>query len=238
MKRILTMVVFAVALLGQETASKVVRLKNIHPNSALTVLNVMSANKVRYQVDEALRVVVLSGPADLVGAMETAIQALDVPTAAPRNVELTFHMLLASPQPDGGTVPPELNGVATQLRNVFGLKSVRVLETAVMRGREGRQMETNGLMPVTARIAESSSYGVSVKSTAINGGDKNAMVRLDGLRFYITMPTGPPTATQFRNVGLSTDIDVREGQKVVVGKSNVDGAAQSVFLVVTAKLVD
>ena len=34
------------------------------------------------------------------------------------------------------------------------------------------------------------------------------------------------------------DIDVREGQKVVVGKLSIDNASQSIFLVVTAKVVD
>ena len=37
--------------------------------------------------------------------------------------------------------------------------------------------------------------------------------------------------------GVNTDVDVREGQKVVVGKSNF-GAEDAFILVVTAKVVE
>ena len=39
-------------------------------------------------------------------------------------------------------------------------------------------------------------------------------------------------------VSLETDIDVKEGQKVVVGKANLGNAGGSLILVVTAKVMD
>jgi hypothetical protein len=155
-----------------------------------------------------------------------------------KNVELTFHLLLGTAQAESISVPPDLGGVATQLRSVFGFKSVRVLETSVLRGREGRQLEAKGLVPTSSKLAETAPYGISVKSVAVNAGEKGAAIRLDGLRFNAQFPIGTPSAIQFQPVGISTDLDVREGQKVVVGKASIDGASQSIFLVVTAKVVD
>ena len=43
---------------------------------------------------------------------------------------------------------------------------------------------------------------------------------------------------EFTTAGFNADIDVREGQKIVVGKSNFDGADGTFFLIVTAKVVD
>jgi hypothetical protein len=37
---------------------------------------------------------------------------------------------------------------------------------------------------------------------------------------------------------VKTNIDIREGQKVVVGKANIDGSNAALILVVTVKIVE
>lgn len=238
MKRILGLILFAAALLAQEPVSRVLMMKYINPERAIPVLSVLAGKQVRWQADSQMKLIVMSGPGELVKALEEAIQKLDVPPPVEKNVELTFYMLLASAQPEGTVVPPDLNGVAAQLRNVFGFKSLRVLETSVLRGREGRQLEAKGLVATSSKLAETAPYVISAKAVAVTVGEKGATIRLDGLRFNAQFPVGSPSAIQFQPVSISTDLDVREGQKVVVGKASIDAAAQSIFLVVTAKVVD
>jgi hypothetical protein len=238
MKRILGLILCAAALVAQEPVSRVLMMKYINPERAIPVLCVLAGKQVRWQADSQMKLIVMSGPGELVKALEEAIQKLDVPPPVEKNVELTFHLLLGTAQAESISVPPDLGGVATQLRSVFGFKSVRVLETSVLRGREGRQLEAKGLVPTSSKLAETAPYGISVKSVAVNAGEKGAAIRLDGLRFNAQFPIGTPSAIQFQPVGISTDLDVREGQKVVVGKASIDGASQSIFLVVTAKVVD
>mgnify|MGYP001821673950 CR=1 FL=1 len=38
--------------------------------------------------------------------------------------------------------------------------------------------------------------------------------------------------------GVSTDIDIREGQKAVIGKTSVEGGEETVFIVVTGTIID
>lgn len=238
MKRILGLILFAAALLAQEPVSRVLMMKHINPERVIPVLSVLAGKQVRWQADPQMKLIVMSGPGELVKALEEAIQKLDVPPPVEKNVELSFHMLLGSAQGEINSVPPDLSGVATQLRTVFGFKSVRVLETSVLRGREGRQLEAKGLVPASSKLAETAPYGIAVKSVAVTVGEKGATIRLDGLRFNAQFPIGTPSAIQFQPVSISTDLDVREGQKVVVGKASIDGAAQSIFLVVAARVVD
>jgi hypothetical protein len=40
------------------------------------------------------------------------------------------------------------------------------------------------------------------------------------------------------DTGLQTNIDVKEGQKVVVGKSNFNGNEDAMILIVTVKVVE
>jgi len=49
---------------------------------------------------------------------------------------------------------------------------------------------------------------------------------------------GEPTIHQYIDTGIATDVDIREGQKVVVGKANMDGSDRASIVVLTAKVVD
>lgn len=239
MKRLLLTLLCAVALFGQESVSRVVQLKNIHADSVSAVLHVLSANKVHWKGDANIRVIALNGPPELVEAIEAAIKKLDVPAPAAKNIELTFHMLLASPQGESPAIAPELAGVAQQLRNVFGLKSVRVLETAVLRGREGKGGETQGIMSAPVKADVPATYALRYINSAVSAGDKGPNIRIDVLRFNARIPiANSGGGFQYHEAIISTDVDIREGQKVVVGKTSIDSASQSIFLVVTAKVVD
>ena len=238
MKRIILMMMFAAALLAQEETTSVVTMQYVTPESVASSLYVVANNKARFSASNQTRTVTLTGPAALVGAMEAMLKKLDVPAAAQKNVEATFYMILAGPLGDSGSIPSDLTGVVQQLRGVFGLKSFRVLETAVVRGREGKRLETSGLIAPVSKVEANAYYTIGVSNVAINATEKGSTIRLDGLRFNTRLPTGLNNQIQYADAGIQTEIDVREGQKVVVGKSSIDTASQSIFLVVTAKVVD
>ncbi|MFN0102779.1 MAG: hypothetical protein ACKV2U_11895 [Bryobacteraceae bacterium] len=240
MKQLLPALLCAVALCAQEPISRVVQLRHIHPDPTQAVLDILAAGKVRWRTDGNLRIIAMHGPLELVEAMEAAIKKLDVPAPAVKNIEVTFHMLLASAQGDSPAIPPDLTGVAQQLRNVFGLKSIRVLETAVMRGREGRQMETSGLVALPVKVDATPQYNIRLQNVATSPSEKGLLVRIDKLEFRVSIPSlkiGGQGLT-YDSASINTDVDVREGQKVVVGKSGLDATSQSVFLVVSAKVLD
>jgi len=240
MKRLLLTLLCVSVLFAQEPISRVVQIKHFQPDFASPVLDILSAGKVRWRPDNNLKYIALHGPAELVEAMEAALKKLDVPAPAEKNIELTFHMLLASAQGESSAIPPDLTGVAQQLRNVFGLKSIRVLETAVMRGREGQQMETSGLVALPVKVDATPQYNIRLQKLLTSPSEKAVLVRIDKLEFRVSIPSlkiGGQGLT-YDSASISTNVDVREGQKVVVGKSGLDATAQSVFLVVSAKVLD
>ncbi len=239
MKRLLITLLCSAALFAQEQVSRVVQLRHIPPGSVQVVLSVLSAGKVIVQSDPNAKYVAMHGPLELVDAMEAAIKKLDVPAPAAKNIELTFHMLLASPQGDSPAVSPELVGVVQQLRNVFGLKSVRVLETAVLRGRDGNGGQTNGILSPPTKVDAHAIYELRYSRMQGSVGDKGPNIRIDNLRFSAKLPVANAAGgIQYSEASMTTDVDIREGQKVVVGKTSIDSASQSIFLVVTAKVVD
>jgi hypothetical protein len=240
MKRILLTLLCTAALFGQEVVSRVVQLKYVHPDNTQAVLDILAAGKVRWRTDTSLRIIAMNGPTELVEAMEAAIKKLDMPPPAIRNIELTFSILTAGTQAGSDTVPPDLAGVVQQLGKVFGLKSFRLLETAVMRGREGRPLESSGILSVPVKVDSSPRYHLRFQRVSTSPAEKGLLIRIDGLDFNVSIPVLKVggQGLDYMGAGIKTDVDVREGQKVVVGKSSLDTTGQSVFLVVSAKVLD
>ena len=65
------------------------------------------------------------------------------------------------------------------------------------------------------------------------------MVRIDGLRAGLTSRfrrTQRETSST-RTPAIDADIDIREGQKVVVGKSSMEGPEKALIVVLSAKVL-
>jgi hypothetical protein len=184
--------------------------------------------------------VIISGPASNVNAVEAFLKKLDV---RPRNVEATFYIVAASSKSDG-TVPSDLEPVVKQLRSAFNYAGFRLLETAVARSREGGELRTSGVLPMSGDPERTMKrqYTLSVDRINVSAGEKGNVIRFDRLQFNVQSPDNRKTEIvgkpEFTYSGVTSDLDVREGQKVVVGKSNFDGPEGTFFLIVTAKLVD
>jgi len=186
---------------------------------------------------------VVRGSGEAVSVIEAAIKKLDVPPAptpenrpAP-NVELTVHLLYASAQEDPtATVPQDLDGTVRQLRSLFPYKGYRVLDTLVIRSRSGRETVTNGTLP-----GSDSSYDFRFRPE-VAAGPVPRIVRLGSLQLSVKMRSYPDPADktryQFLDSGIRTELDAREGQKTVVGKSNVSGTDDAIILVVSPKVIE
>jgi hypothetical protein len=223
-----------------EVVQKVFHVEHVN---VARIQKLLSVFEVMVEADMELKVIAVKGMPDGVAAVEAAIKRLDVPPPPAKNVELTVYMLNATVNPvTGATIPSELGEVVHQLESVFAYKGFRLWETIILRAREGEvggQKNLHGVIPETG-----ASYDFTFNSAVIVPDEKGNVIRINNL----TMGMGgarvadtdsaveePPS----RSAVIKTDIDVREGQKVVVGKANVGVKEKSaLILVVTAKVLD
>jgi hypothetical protein len=217
---------------------KVVELKYM---DATRIRNSGVLDAFQVQISGSGQTLVLGGPASNVTAAEAFIRKFDV---RPRNVEAVFYVIAAGAKSaDVSAMPNELEPVVKQLRSAFAYQSFRLLETAIARGRENGQLRTSGHLPVNDPDSSMKrTYNLSADRISIATGEKANIVRFDKLEFYVNSPdvvrTNVTKKPEYTISGVTADLDVREGQKVVVGKSNFDGADGTFFLIVTAKVVD
>ena len=185
--------------------------------------------------NNGLKAIVLKGNAASVAAAEEAIKELDVPSPAEsaRDVELTVYVIGASAQASQNTQPvAELEPVIRQLKAVFPYGSYQTLDSMLIRAVEGRSANTKGLLKnfPAAQTGFLNHYLISCDLAPRSGG-ANPGIRLN--RFIFS--TGIPNSEL--RVDMDTNLDLRDGQKVVVGKTNIDDGNSALFVVVTAKFV-
>ena len=68
--------------------------------------------------------------------------------------------------------------------------------------------------------------------------DKGRAIRIDNLKVGLKVPVMSGGNIQYIDTGIATDVDIHEGQKVVVGKANMDGSDRASIIVLMAKVVD
>lgn len=248
MKRaLLTLLMMTLPLAAQEkkadekpvpTEQKVFVLKYADAQNLRNLLQVFHAT---VDANRDMRVLAVDATPTTMAAIEDAIKRLDVPSAAPVNVDLTVYMLVGheGENPAGSAaVPKELDSVVTQLKNAFAFKNYSLLDVLELRTRTGQGASTtssggavqtgmgNSSQPVITQLRLSSA-GVDSDGSSIHINQLNANIR---------MPVSSGNGFEYQNLGVNTDIDIKEGQKVVIGRLGIS-KDQALFLVMTVKIV-
>ena len=213
----------------EKYTQKMIEVKNA---DAGRVARLVEGPGLSVKFDTGMHVIVVRGPQEGVAAVEEMVRKLDV---APPNIELTVYLVSGSAQGSADDLPKELAGAAKQLHALFPYTSYRLLESFVQRSRDGRDASTSGVLPGTK-----AKYDFQFKSATVSGGP-SGVVHIDGMSLTLHTPTSTLDKNGqvvYRSVGIRTDIDVREGQKAVVGKSSIDGTNDALILIVTAKVIE
>lgn len=221
MKKTLAIGLLALANFGraQEFVRKVIPVKYANLNQVTELVKVFGANCV--QIGDSIAV---NGHSDAVDAIEAALKKIDVPPPAEPDVELTAYLIGASSDTTAAETqfPPSLEPVVKQLRGVFTYRDYRVMESFVMRVRSGTGGTDNGA------IKEVGAYRLQFRSLSSTEKPNGHSIHINALRLELE--------TNHSSSSIQTDIDIGEGQKVVVGKTSLPNSA--VILVLSARVVD
>jgi hypothetical protein len=155
-------------------------------------------------------VLTVTAPASFVAQVEAAIKQFDVAPVPPKNIELTVYLLTGADAPSPAPLPKELQEMEKQLIATSSYKAYHLTDTQVIRTRPGQPADSSGVLPLSQ---------VHFRSAWINADEKGRIISLDGFR------------VQLKTLAITTDIDLRENQLVLVGKANPDS-----LLVAVAKI--
>jgi hypothetical protein len=218
------------------TVQKLFVLKYADAQSVRQLLQVFHAN---FNANGDMRVIAVEATPEVMAGIEDAIKRLDVPSAAPANIDLTIYLVVGheSEGPAGGSpVPKDLDSVVTQLKAGFPFKSYSLLDILAFRTRTGEQASTTSSGGVVANGNTNAPVMTSFRLNNASVGSDGASIHISKLNAGIKMPVFNNNGFSYTDLGMNTDIDIKEGQKVVIGRLGIS-KDQALFLVMTVKIL-
>jgi len=167
--------------------------------------------------------------------IEEAIKRLDTPATPRPNIELHMYALIASNTGGAGSAPPaELRDVLEQLRGTLNYKNYELAATVVQRLAETQRALTgNGTAeiptgpPGAPIISLPYEYFINSLSLSQDAAGKFS-VQIGEFAFT--------TATGGDRTRVQTALNLRDGEKVVVGTATM--RSRALVVVLTAKLIN
>jgi hypothetical protein len=236
---------------ASEDTLRVIELKSANARSVAEGLGAVTGGMA--SVTASGNSIIVRGNAESVRTVEEAVLKLEAAAAAYNatrgapadavNVELTVHLLYGSAEEAlaGEALPQDLEPTVRQLRSLFPYKSYQILDSLLLRGREGQDTFASGALPMKDQYQ---TYRFRYRpSVARPLGEAPRMVHLSNLDLQLRLSLGTRRNAegvmedQWADSQISTSLDAREGQKTVVGKSNVARTEDAIILVVTPRVV-
>jgi hypothetical protein len=159
-----------------------------------------------------------------------------------KNVELTVYLLSGVQTGATDDVPSDLAATVKQLHSLFPYKGYKLAESFILRGRSamgGPQYQTartEGVLPGSGLH-----YNFSYQRVRVSP-EKPYMVHLDNLQISLTAPPvyGPDGKQRGNSTvaSISTDLDLGDGQKTVVGKSSINSTGDALILVIVPRVIE
>jgi len=195
--------------------------------------------KLQYSHSPDSQTIMALGSKEWLAACADLIKQVDVPSKPAPNFEFTFYILVASQKPiaDGGC-PSPITIFCEQMKGMF--KGFRLLETVVLRAREGRSAKTKGIIPSAEPGGDSMPYTLKIEAPYVVDEDagKKSLIRINKLAFNVDVPFKKEGQFGSNAVGMESNIDLREGQDAALSTFSQGKAGESLCIVVRAKVLD
>ena len=239
MKRIF-LTLFAGALAwAQAQQQAIIDVKYADVNQLSNMLRGVFGSGV--QGNPAFHVITVTGSPDTVSAVTAAVKRFDVPPQPQPDVELTVYLISGLAQGQGDDVPQELAATVKQLHGLFAYKSYKLADSVILRARPVVGNDNRGGAQVTGQ-ALNGRYVLRYQYLNISP-ETPRTIHIEGLDFMlnqarsVTVDGKPSTDFSDTVARIITNLDLREGQKTVVGKSSI-GTGEAVILVIVPRIAD
>lgn len=226
--------------------NRVIELKHRDPESLLSVIKLLGsgAGGASMSVNNEFNTITVRDYPENIATIEEAVRRLDTPAPPAPGVEFHVHILIATnTQSPSNPVPAELNDVIKQLQTTLSYKNYYVMTSAVLRTKEGPTGISNkGVADFRLANGGAASerpifYEYAARQIKLDGTAATASgIQVGNFGFNMNIPVETtPGTINYDRVGFETPVNMREGEKVVVGTTTMQD--KGVIVVLTARIV-
>lgn len=226
-----------------EVVTERVELERADPQE---LLGILEAFEVEARVDGETRAIVLRGAREEVEAAREVIWGLDRPAPSELLLEIEVSLIAASPEgKSSARLAEPLQQALDRLQASTGLRSFELLDTVVLRTGAKTSGKIEGQLPGDA--PQPARYELRFEEVSPLPGELPPIVRFRGLSFLlqdVVMESAEEAKKKKEKAevlptawtSLETDVDLRAGQKVAIGKVAVLGDERALMLVLEVRV--
>jgi hypothetical protein len=227
--------------------NRVFQLKYRDPESLLSVIRLLGsgAGGSSMSVNSEYNTITVRDFPENIATIEEAIRRLDTPAPPTPGLEFRVHILIATTgaPASSGQFPPEVGDVVKQLQNTLSYKNYSLMTSAVLRAKEGAAGISNkgvaDFKLVTDGAARNSPifYEYFARQIKLDGTASNqSSIQIGSFSFSMRIPVETsPGVINYERVGFETPVNMREGEKVVVGTTTMQD--KGLIVVLTARII-
>ncbi|MEW6735123.1 MAG: hypothetical protein AB1489_27780, partial [Acidobacteriota bacterium] len=182
-----------------------------------------------------------------IAVMERALVRLDLPEQTPVNFEIQLHLIVTSRTAMEKTnLPVGLESVINQLKNTLQYTGYRYITTFLSRAKDGGSIAASGstvpLYPVPVSYVKTN-YNYKLDGISLlRGNDVSEVIQVRALFFSLRSPVVIGTKNEipqieYKESKITTGLNLREGEMVVVGSTDFGVPDEALILVVSVKKV-
>jgi hypothetical protein len=227
--------VFAEDTAGQAASpqlkNQLVRLNYSNASRILVLLRPYLSRQGNVSMMPNENVIVISDlPENVAKALEV-IRELDV---KPADLLFTVQLLLGSDELEKGAEAMPNDPIIRELRNLLKYKSYSLLDTSLIRALDSQDSEV--------RLGERADFELWLRPKVIKD-EKVSLIQTEVRLRQVRIAGTPPAATSAKVEYITTDLigttlNLKSGDKTVVGVSKLDGGGKGLILIISGKIVE
>jgi hypothetical protein len=225
--------------------TKIVEVKHRDPDSLYRVVRSLGSGfkGARIDTDPTFKTMTIRDFPENIGVIEEALKRLDTPEAPRPDIEIHVHVLIASNTAGSAAErPAELDDVVKQLQGTLAYKHYSMMTSSVHRTKEGISGVSNSGVAESNQFAIETSkdrpifYSYELRPVTIDSSAAGpSRIQIGNFVFDMRIPLNLGGSIQYQPIGFRTPVNVREGEKVVVGTTTM--ADKGLIVVLQARVV-
>ena len=177
------------------------------------------------------RTLVISDNAENVEQALQAVRKIDV---KPADLQFTVQLVLGSEAAEPGKESFAGDPIIRELQNLLKYKAYTLLDASLLRAMDGADSEV--------RIGDKADFEFWIRPKVVRD-ERASTIQMEVRLRQIRIASLPPNAVSSKPEYITTDLigttlNIKSGDKTVVGVSKLDGGDKGLILIISGKVVD
>lgn len=211
--------------------TELVRLKYFSGGRMAGLINTYLSRDGRTEPGPNEKIIVISDYPENIERILQAIRQVDV---KPADLQFTVQLILGTDTEEKGGEALPNDPIIKELRNLLKYQSYSLLDTSLIRAMDNSDSQV--------RMGEKAEFEFWIRPKVIKD-EKTSLIQMEVRLRRIFIASMPPNATSAKPEYITTDLigttlNIKPGDKTVVGVSKLDGSGKGLILIISGKIVD